>query len=805
MQALFEEALALAPDERAPHLERTVADEGLRREVMALLVAHERGEGAFRSPVSASVLLDAVTGDDRWIGRRLGAYRVEALVGLGGMGAVYEARRADHEYDKRVAVKFLHRHAGSADALRRFRAERQILANLNHPNIATLVDGGVTDDGQPYLVMEYIEGQPITRWCDGRSLPIPERVRLMLQVCAAVQSAHQGLVVHRDLKPGNILVSADGRVKLLDFGIARLLSPDGDAAEPATLVGQRSFTPEYASPEQVRGLPVGTSADVYALGVVLFELVSGRRPFDLAGKLLNEMERIVCEVLPPRAVADADLDAIIQKALRKEPERRYGSAELLEQDLQRWLEGRPVLARPEGAGYRFRKLIRRRKLESAAIAMAVLSMVGGLFATARQARRAEAQGRRAEQVTSFLTTMLGSADPALLGRDVTVRAVLDSAALKADTLRSDPLLEAEVRGIIGSTYVALGEFETGEAQLGRAVEAHWRATPAGSNETAVALSRQAHAVEYLGRLAAADSLVRRAAALLERFPHADPLDRVDFLDQQARLLSRLGDNAAAAPLLAQALEITVAVAPGNDSALAYAAANLGQVESELGRKARAESLYVVAVGAARRAYGDVHPVTASVLSPYATVLERSGKAEQADTTYREVLAIRRSQLGAAHPEYAWTMCNYADFLVENRRYPEAAVWARRVLALRDTTLPDTHMAVSKAMLLLGSALGPMDSLAAAERWLRAGLALRRETLPPGHWLLASTEGTLGAHYTLAGRYQEAESLLVPAERRLVELRGEQAPIVATARTRLVDLYAAWGKPDEARAWKAKIP
>jgi serine/threonine-protein kinase len=805
LQTLFEEALEQPAADRAAFLEtRAPCDRELQVEVLELIGAHDRAEAGFKSPVSASALVDAVTGEDRWIGKRVGAWQVVRLVGVGGMGAVYEAVRADDQFRKRVAVKFLHQNAGSTLAINRFKVERQILANLNHPNIASLVDGGVTDDGQPFLVMEYIDGQSITRWADERRLSRRDRVALVQQVCAAVQSAHQGLVVHRDLKPGNILVTPEGQVKLLDFGIARLLTPEGDSSQPLTFAGHRSFTPDYAAPEQVRGLPVGTTADIYALGVVLFELLTGRRPFDFKGKLLGEIEEVVCKQPPPHVEVDADLDAIVQVALRKEPERRYGSADLLARDLQHYLAGQPVSARPDGFGYRLGKLVRRRKLETAAIALAVLSLVGGLVATARQARRAEAQGKRAEQVTAFLTTMLGSADPASLGRDVTVREVLDSAAVHADTLRNSPALEGEVRTIIGHTYMALGEFEAGEAQLGRAVGAYRTQAPGGDYATGIALTRQSHALEYLGRYADADSVLHLASAIFVSHPHTDPLEEATFLDHRARILQRLGKNAEARPLLQQALELTLKNAPGRDSLLAYAYVNLGNVTSELGQHQAAESLYVLGITEARRAYGNEHPELAAMLSPYATVLERVGKVPQSDSVFLEVLAMRKKLLGPEHPEYAWTMFNYADLLLLQKRYAESARWSREVLNLRGKSLPETHMAVSTSMGVLGRALGRMDSLEAGERWLRESLALREKTLPAGHWLLASSESMLGAHFTLARRYAEAEALLLPAERKLVEARGAQARVVADARVRIVELYAAWGKADEAAQWQAKI-
>ena len=828
LQALFELALARPAPERAALLAAEAPDDpAVQAEVLALVRAHERDDAALKSPVSASTLAEATLGAERRVGTRVGAYQVVRLVGVGGMGAVYEAARADDQYHKRVAIKFLDRPAASAEAIRRFRAERQILATLSHPGIAALLDGGVSDDGQPYFVMEYVDGAPITQWSDERHLPIRERLALFQQVAAAVGSAHQSLVVHRDLKPGNIFVAGDGQVKLLDFGIAKLLRADDYADQfPATRPEHRSFTPEYAAPEQVRGLAVGTAADVYALGVVLFELLAGRRPFDLQGKLLAEIERVVCEQAPPRpsTLIDAerasllgersasraraglagDLDAIVAVALRKEPERRYGSVDLLARDVEQHLAGHPVSARPDTLGYRVRKLVRRRKLETGAFAFAAISVATGFAGVTIQANHAEEQRLRAEQVTGVLSTMLGAADPASLGRDVTVREVLDSAAARADTLRGLPALEAEVRTIIGNTYMSLGEFEAAETQFRRAVAAQRARAPSGDHATALALTRQSHALEYIGEYAAADSVLRVATEILRRHPYRKPLDQAAFLDQRARILSRLGLNAEAEPVFQEALDLTRRYAGGSDSLLAYAYVNLGYVKSELGQLAASESLYVAAVAAARRAYGDEHPELAAILSPYATVVDRAGKPAAADSTFRLVLAMRRKLLGPEHPEYAWTMFNYADLMLSHGRYPEAARWARQVLALRGRTLPESHLAVSTSMSVLGRALGAMDSLAEGERWLRESLDLRRRTLPEGHWIIASSESILGAHLARRGRFAQAESLLVPAERKLVEIRGEEAPVVKDARTRLVDLYEAWGKPAEAARWRSRI-
>lgn len=820
LQNLFEKALERPAEQRDEFLRSAVPDdENLRNEVKALLAAHHSDDGRLSSPVTAAA--------DPWIGKKVGAYEISRLIGVGGMGAVYEGRRADDQFNKRVAIKFLHQQALSAEAVRRFKAERQILASLDHPGIAALVDGGITEDGQPYFMMEYVDGQTLTQWCDEKRLSIRERLPLFQQVAAAVQSAHQALVVHRDLKPGNILVTHDGRVKLLDFGIARLIPPEAESSsEPSTLSLIRSFTPDYAAPEQVRGDKAGTGVDIYALGVVLFELLTGQRPFQIRDQRLSEIERIICETPAPapstritdsrpeklgersaskvRSQISGDLDAIVLMALRKEPARRYGSAELMSRDISAYLNGHPVSGRPDGFGYRMRKLVARRKLETAAIGIATASLVAGLIGVSIQAKRAEAQRQRATQVTEFLTTMLGSADPASLGKDVTVREVLDSAAHRADALARTPDLEAEIRNVIGNTYMALGEFETAEGQFNKALAAHKRRSPDGDGATALAYARQSHALEYIGEFEAADSVLRLAAALFDRYPQKDPIDESLFIDQRARLLSRLGKMNEAEPLFRKALELVQQFAPKRDSLLSSSYANLGFVTAELGKLEQAESLYVQAVASGRRAFGPVHSDLAALMSPYAAVLDRLNKADKADSVYRETLAMRKQLLGAEHPDYAWTMFSYADFLLGRNRYAEAAKWCREVLKLRGKTLPETHPAIGTAMSVLGRSLDGLDSLDAGERWLRESLRLRRQSLPEGHWLIFSSESILGAHMTLARRFEDAEALLLPAEKKLVEARGEEAPVVNDVRKRIVALYKAWGKEAEAAKWTAKL-
>ncbi len=383
VKRLFEYAIELKPEERADYIERECPDPDLRREVASLLDYSAEGLPSADAAIASAAAAAAQEPDpdERLIGTRVGAYKVEAIAGHGGMGAVYRASRDDTEFRQEVAIKLVRAAAESPSTLRRFRQERQILARLSHPNIARLLDGGSTPEGVPYLVMEFIEGEPITAWCDQQSLGLEDRLRLFLQVCEGVEFAHRDLVVHRDLKPANILVTKDGTPKLLDFGIAKLLDHDAEN-EAATLTGL-VMTPEYASPERVRGEPASTAADVYSLGLILYELLTGKKAQPMSGYTPGAIANIICQTEPAAPARlqpqlAGDLDHIIRMAIRKEPERRYASAGLLARDIQRHLEGHPVTARPDTLAYRSAKFVRRNRFTVVAGALIAASLSCGL-------------------------------------------------------------------------------------------------------------------------------------------------------------------------------------------------------------------------------------------------------------------------------------------------------------------------------------------------------------------------------------------------------------------------------------------
>ena len=398
VQEIFLQAVDLPSSERDAFLDRICnGDAGLRAEVDSLLRADAAGVNDIAAAIEseASAFLDD---DASLAGARMGPYRLLNEIGRGGMGAVYLGERDDELYRKRVAIKVVKRGMDSTEVLARFRHERQILASLEHPYIARLIDGGTTPDGRPFFVMEHVEGRPIDVYCREQNLGVELRLRLFLRVCEAVAYAHRALVVHRDLKPGNIFVTADGIPKLLDFGVAKLLDPSTDPGLTSSATGP--LTPEYSSPEQIRGLPVTTAADVYALGAILFELLTGSRAQQIVTHTPMEIERVVCQTDTPRPSTvtrgadpthrlNADLDNIVLMAMRKDPERRYGSVNRLADDITRYLDGRPVLARQDSVVYRARKFARRNSLALTAGFLILLSLLGGIVLAERQARQAE--------------------------------------------------------------------------------------------------------------------------------------------------------------------------------------------------------------------------------------------------------------------------------------------------------------------------------------------------------------------------------------------------------------------------------
>ena len=532
LESIFLQATELAGEERSAYLARACQDDpGLRAEVEAMLGEHQAA--ANRSEPDRLIVLSQINAPEVLTGSTLGAYNIGELVGRGGMGEVYRASRIDGSPAQPVAVKVVQSTLASTDVLRRFRLERQILAHLQHPNIATLLDGGITPHGQPYLVMRYVDGVPITRYAVQNQLTVAQRLRLFEEACGAVQFAHTNLIVHRDLKPSNILVTADGQVRLLDFGIAKLLDLTAFDLTAPTTGEHRLLTPEHAAPEQFLGQPVTTATDVYALGVLLYQLLTGVRPF--ADVALLDLARAVCErepVPPSKVVAGAgqgavlsrelrgDLDHIVLMALRKEPGRRYASAGQFAEDIRRHLNGLPVIARPDTFAYRARKSVARNRILVGGLAACGLLLLGTAGVTVWQSRlraaallRGEAERTRATRLAGFMVGVFDANDPnEARGRTVTARALLDRAG---DQLVRDSGIDAALRAhmnlALGRAYGSLGLLQQASSHIDQVLAQHRQGTAPDDPDLADALATLAE-----GYLTRDPPQAENATAALER-------------------------------------------------------------------------------------------------------------------------------------------------------------------------------------------------------------------------------------------------------------------------------------------------
>ncbi len=765
-----------------------------------MLAAHERADGILEGDVAEAAAFSL--GEQRR-GETIGPYRIIQRLGRGGMGDVYLAVR-EQPFKRFVALKLMRQGMDTPEALERFTVERQIMASLSHPNIAQLLDGGITNDGLPFLAMEYVEGLPITAFCDRNRLGIEDRLKLFETVCAAVQHAHRNLVIHRDLKPANILITAAGQVKLLDFGIAKLLNPTlSSALTPVTRTGFRVMTPEYASPEQIRGEPLTTSTDIYSLGVVLYELLTGHRPYRLRDSPAHEVLRAVCEQDPerpstavsrseqtsgegggkievtPETVSAArelsperlqrrlrgDLDNIALLTLRKEPDRRYGSAEQLALELQRFREGLPVQARGEGRRYRLGKFVRRHRIETVAVGLVVLSLVAGLGLalwqtneTSRAREGAEQALVESEQVRAFLVSLFSAENPRE-GREaaITLSELLAVGVERAEQLGNQPVLQAEVLAAIGQVYLQREEFAQAEALFRRVVQARRQSLGERDPAVAEALVRLGDGIRGQGRYSEAESLYREGLRIQD----------------QAR--------------------------GGSDAARAVTLARLGSARTYHGDIESAEALFRSSLALRRSALGPDDPSVPEAMRLVAATLRRQGKYDEAAASYREALALQQRIHGPQSVEAAFAMLHLGSQHFYMGRPEEAEPLFREGHRILRTALGADHPDLVQGLHSLATLLEARRDFAQAEVVRREAVALARRAYGDGNWHVADEMDDLGAHFRRRGRFDEAEALHRQA---IAIYDGTSLPSRRHAihtRVGLAELYLARGEYKKAEA------
>jgi eukaryotic-like serine/threonine-protein kinase len=773
--ALLDEALALAPDEQRVFIDRvTAGDPTLRQPLLDLLDAHDAAAAYFddlAAALTADVDLEIDAAQSR--DRHIGPWKLLRLLGRGGMGAVYLAERVDGQFEQKAALKLARFGFDDGDARRRFLAERQIVARLEHPNIARLIDGGVTSDERPYFVMELVEGEPLLAYGDGRRLSVRERLALFLQLGDAVQYAHRHLVVHRDVKPSNVLVTPDGHTKLLDFGIAKLLDPVPGMALLGTVTRDRALTPLYAAPEQITGDAITTATDVYSLGVVLYELLTGRRPFEIDGRTPRDLEHDVVERAPqrpsavvralPRADAntiaaargtsadrlrrslEGDLDTILLTALRKEPERRYHTAEHLVADIRRHLAGRPVTAREDTLRYRSWKFVTRHAVGVSMTAVIVLLVVAGTAALVREGARTARERDKAQSVAALLIDVFEVADPSeARGAQVTAREVLDRGVERVErTLEAQPDVQADLLGVLGRVHRNLGLYERATTLTARAAAVIAGLEGDQSPRAADARSRLGELLYLKGDYKAAEGELRAAVALQERIAGPRGAGVATALNHLGKVLQATGRLDEAEPVLRRALDISRERHGGLHTDVAEAVTNLGAVMFVRGELDEAEALFRQALDVRRRMLGTEHPLVAAALSNLATLLTRKGDLNGAEETGLEALRVARIVYGTEHPRVATMLNNAALTLLARGRAADAEPLLRESLAVRRALLPATHPDLAQSLANLGLVLQTGGTLDEAAQMYEEALSIRRQAFGDSHRLVAQTYNNLG--------------------------------------------------------------
>lgn len=811
-------------------------DTDLRAEVESLLTFGERAPRFIDEPavhLAADLLAE---NENLQPDERLDQYEICSLIGTGGMGEVYLAR--DTELGRKVALKLVKSGLGTASIIRHFHQEERILAGLNHPHIARLYGGGVTPKGVPYFIMEYVEGERLDEYCNNRRLTTCERLNLFRKVCLAVTYAHQNLVIHRDLKPANIRVTAEGEPKLLDFGIAKLIDLENAPASGPTLSLQGVMTPEYASPEQVAGGKITTASDVYGLGVVLYNLLTGQSPYRTKTNRLAEIARAIAEqdperpstavsrdrksearpFEPDRKALRGDVDNIILMAMRKEPARRYASVAQFSEDIRRHLDGLPVIARKDTFTYRSSKFIARNKIGVAAAVLLFLAIVAGLTVSiwqarvaARQRDQARQEKAKAEAINNFLQVMLGASSPESQLRqqkdDLRVKDVLDDASkrLATEDLSDQPEVKAELQRIIGTTYLFLGQYDLAEQNLSSALEAQTRIYGPDSLETLKTLVPLGDLWIVKGDHTKAEKFYRQKLSILraelkKQTISADYL--VLALGDFALLRRAQGDSKEAELLLREELALDSQASPDSKSALGMARAVLALTLADQGDFDAAIKMVRTELAAMREQPKDGTPEFCATLTGLGSFLLEKGELAEAEENLHRAEAIYRRLYNHSHLQLGDNLRLQAQALYLEHKYAEAEAKIDKTLEIYRATTNTNYVNFPTALMVQGLIYGNTQRTAEAEKLLREAVRIRSENVPETHFLRATANGALGEFLTTQRRFPEAEPLLVSSYESLKQSQNASSPRMRLALERLVELYEKWQKPDLATKYRA---
>lgn len=841
IEAAFEHAVSLEPPARAAYLEELRDEDGpLHTVIERMLREDEDAAGALEGPVTAAAASFARSTSDRWVGEAFGNFRAVSRIASGGMSAVYLGERADGQFDQDVAIKLVAGSFRSEELIARFRTERQILASLKHPYIAQLHDGGTTEDGTPYLVMEYVDGLPIDEYCDGEALDIDARLRLFGKVCRAVDFAHRNLIVHRDLKPSNILVTGDGTPKVLDFGIAKPLE---EATFSRTIVHTQEFsramTPEYASPEQVRGENITTATDVYSLGVLLYRLLTGRMPYATSGANVAAITQAICDTDPLRPstvvarqssgqgddessqadiaagratslpklrkLLSGDLDNIVLAALQKEPARRYASAKDLDDDIERYLASKPVEARADSLWYRANRFVVRNKVGVATSAIILALLVGfpSFYSVqvAQQRDRAELEAEKSASVAEFMQSLFDSSNPAVAqGESVSARSLLDEGARRIDAdLAGQPALRAAMQDVMGGAYLGLGLYDQAgpllENALGTRLNLHGRDHP----DVLQTLTKLAGHAAQTGDNAASETRALEALEISRNVHGEESLPTAGLYAVLGSAVYDLGRRDEARGHFQRALTIYDAVSETETPEKAAALRRYGWLLTNAGEFEEAESVFLQALEILKASSGERHPGVQAVLNQLAYVQMDTGQWDAAEVTMREALSLGIDVFGEEHPDTSANFATLATILQNKGELDEAERLFRRTLDLDLRLLGAGHPYIAMDKNNLAAVRLDQGAYDDAERLYRESLALNLEINGPDHTETMTSMSNLGLLLARIGAFEEAGNNFNEALDGRRRVLGDEHPATLTSQYLVANHLYASGEFETAKA------
>lgn len=824
IQLIFDKALKVEKSKRIDFVKNKCGyDIELFEEIISLLNADENEHQIFSASATDYIIID----DTNLDGQTFGNYRTIKQIGTGGMGTVYLAERADGHFEQKVALKVVKPGINSNEIISRFEDERQILARLQHPNIARLLDGGISDIGLPYFTMEYVDGLSITEYCDSKNLTIEERLELFQKVCNAILYAHQNLVIHRDIKPSNILVQDDGTVKLLDFGIAKVFEEE-ENQKNITRTGIRAMTPEYASPEQILGQPISTATDVYSLGLILYQLLTGYPPYEVNSTSAIEMEKVICLTDPPKPSTmftkvmglksydgknlspdyisekrrisftklkkriSGDLDNICLMALRKEPERRYNSVAQLTTDINNHLAGLPIIARKNTAVYRTKKFVRRHTagVSIASAAVIVVASLTTLYTIqlAGERDKARLEAEKSQKVSEFLVSLFKVSDPAnSKGESITARELLDNGVMRIENeLANQPKILANMLNVTGNVYKSLGLYDKSQSLLVKANFLNDSLFGSDSPEAAASLNSLAGLFFVNGDYDKAAKEYKRVIQIRKNIFGENSLELSESINDYAMVLREQGKYDEAEKLLLQALSIREKFSNLKKNEIAESKTNLALVYQDKGEYEKSKSLYKEALKIREVSQGKIHPAYSEALGFYAFLLQDMGNYNEAGKLFKEALDIDEKLYGAIHPMISTDLYYLASNVAFLGDLDSAQALYEKVLELDKKLLGENHPYIALDLNNLAGVLNDKGDSKKAEELYKQSLQLNRKAYGNEHPEVATSLSNLGVLYNRIGRYDEAEPLLKQALNMRIKLLGPEHPSSVTS----LNIYAS---------------